>query len=127
MLTDNIIYILHILLFLFFLFSPFVDDCAWKVNSLVLLLFIFGHFVFKYGKCGIINVERFFLGEKFKEGFCYRLIKPVISYKNNIFYDEYFNILVAYIFVLLYQVIKNKCLEKLYFMFNKVFFQNKLF
>ena len=126
MISDKIICILHIILFLFFILSPFVDDCAWKINSLILLVFILFHFIFKYGKCGIINIERFFLKENFKNGFCYRLIKPVISHKNNIFYEQYFNILVLYIIILLYQVFKNNCLKKLYNIYQTILKNNNI-
>ena len=94
--------------------SPFIEDCALKVNAFILFSFIIFHFISKYGKCGIINIERFFLKEDFKNGFFYKLIKPVISYKDNIFYYKLFHILVLYFIILLLQIYSGSCLNKIY-------------
>ena len=84
--------------------SPFIDDCFIKQLILLLLIFITIHYLTKYGKCGLINIERFFLGDNFKNGIVYKLIKPVISYKNNIFYEYFFWLIIIYIFILVHQI-----------------------
>lgn len=106
MLSDNIIIILHCILLYCIAISPFVNDLHYKKIILILLIFICIQFLTNYGKCGLINIERFFLKEKFKEGFVYRLIKPVISHKHNIFYKEYFEIVLIYILILWIQLNK---------------------
>jgi hypothetical protein len=58
---ENIITFLHLI---FLMVSPFINECAIILNAFILIFFFF-HFVFKYGKCGIINIERFFLQEIF--------------------------------------------------------------
>jgi len=104
MLSDNIITILHIVLLFVIAISPFINDLHLKKLILIFLIFLCIQFLTNYGKCGIINIERFFLKENFKKGFCYRLIKPVISHKHNIFYKEYFEIILIYILVLWIQL-----------------------
>jgi hypothetical protein len=111
---QTIIYYLQLFLFIFLLISPFVDECAVKLNAFIFINFIIFHFITKYGKCGIINIERFFLEQNFKNGFFYKLIKPVIGYKENIFYDKLFYMLVIYSIVLLIQIYNQKCFKKMY-------------
>ena len=125
---QQIINYLHLILLICLMISPFVDDCGLKLNAFILITFILLHFITKYGKCGIINIERFFLRDNFKNGFFYNLIKPVISYKNNIFYENLFNLVVLYSIVLFIQVYNNKCLQLLYNDLKNIinnFFYNK--
>jgi len=104
MLSDNIIIIFHSILLYTIAISPFINDLHLKKMILIFLIFLCLQFLSNYGKCGIINIERFFLKENFKKGFCYRLIKPVISHKHNIFYKEYFGIVLIYILILWIQL-----------------------
>ena len=108
---DYIIKSLHLLFYLLLIISPFIYDCSYKLNSCVILIFILFHFVSKYGKCGIINIERFFLKEYFKNGFFYKLIKPVIDYRQNIFFDKLYYLHILYILILLIQIYQDKCLQ----------------
>ena len=96
------------------MFSPFIEDCALKVNAFILFSFIIFHFMLKYGKCGIINIERIFLKKDFKNGFFYKLIKPIISYKDNIFYYKLYHIMILYFFILLLQIYNGNCIKKIY-------------
>lgn len=120
---EKIINYLHLILLIFLMTSPFINDCGLKINAFIMVTFIIFHFITKYGKCGIINIERFFLKENFKQGFCYKLIKPVINYKNNVFYDKLFNMLVLYSIILFIQIYDNNCIQiiynELYIIFNK--------
>jgi len=106
MLSDNIIIIFHGILLYTIAISPFIKDLYLKKMILIFLIFLCIQFLTNYGKCGIINIERLFLKENFKNGFCYRLIKPVISHKHNIFYKEYFGIILIYILILWIQLDK---------------------
>ncbi len=107
-LNNEIIDTIHILIITSVLLSPIINNCFIKELVLLLLLFITIHYITKYGKCGLINIERYFLGDNFKNGIVYRLIKPVISYKNNIFYEYFFWLIIIYIFILYYQLSKSK-------------------
>ena len=109
MISDDIILFFHIILFYFFALSPLITDCYLKNTTLILMIFLCFQYVLRYGKCGIINIERFFLKENFKNGFFYRLIKPVICYKQNIIYKKYFILIIIYIIILYVQLEKNGC------------------
>lgn len=109
MLSDYIIMICHTILFCGIVLSPLINECKYKKITLILILFIILQFVTKYGKCGLINIEKYFLKDKFKEGFVYRLIKPIICYKINPFGGKYFNLLLIYVLILVIQLYKAKC------------------
>jgi len=104
MLNDNIIIILHSIILYFIIISPLIDNYELKRLVFFFLIFISIHFFTKYGKCGLINIERLFLKDNFKNGFLFKLIKPLICYKRNIFYKKYFEIILIYIFILYYQL-----------------------
>ena len=124
--------IVHLCFIIFLFFSIFVNICFYKLYSLIFIVFIFVHYVIKYGKCGLINIERFFLQENFRQGILFRTIKPIISYKNNIFYEcggTY--ILLLYIMILVIQIYKNKesCKSEIKIIFNNLyqkFFDGKI-
>lgn len=122
---NQIINYIHLILLVCLMISPFVDDCGLKLNAFILITFIILHFITKYGKCGIINIERFFLKDDFKNGFFYLLIKPVISYKNNIFYENLFSLLVLYSIILFIQIYNSNCILFMYNHFKLII--NKLF
>ena len=105
--NNEIIDTIHIILIVTVLLSPIIKSCLIKELVLLLLIFISLHYITKYGKCGLINIERFFLGDNFKNGIIYRLIKPVISYKNNIIYEKYFWLIIIYMFIIYYQLFNN--------------------
>ena len=121
----NIINIFHLIFYIYLMMSPFINICIIKVNALILLNFILFHFTIKYGKCGIINIEKYFLKDNFKNGFIYNLIKPVISYKNNIFYDKFYNFIILYIIILFLQLYNSEYINKI---FNNIYIllKNKL-
>lgn len=106
MMSNNIILLLHIIFFYAIATSPFNNDYTFKKIILILLLFFCAQWMSEYGKCGLINIEKYFLKDKFKTGVVYRLVKPVICYKMNIFYKNYFEIILIYIFILYVQLIE---------------------
>ena len=110
---DYIIKIFHVIFIYLLMISPFINNCVYKLNSLILFIFIVFHYMSKYGKCGIINIERAFLKEHFREGFFFKLIKPVISYKNNIFYYNLFYMLIIYCIILSIQINDSNCISNI--------------
>lgn len=124
MCLDLLINIIHTLLVIFILLSPFIKDCFYKMYSYTFIGFILFHYFTKYGKCGIINIERFFIGTNFKKGFFYRLIKPVIGHKNNTFCDNCKELLLVYFIILSIQLYKKKCLNRIDFTLIKKMFKS---
>ena len=104
---DLLIKILHSIIVILVVISPFINNNEHKRLSFLFLIFVVFHYITKYGKCGLINIERLFLKDRFKEGIIYKFIKPIIGYKNNFFYENLFWLLIIYIFVLFYQLKNN--------------------
>lgn len=123
MIIDYIITLIHILFILYLLLSIFINNNTIKLYSLLFNIFILLHYLTKYGKCSIINIERFFLGDNFRDGFFYKLIKPIISYKNNKFYNNGgIYLLLFYIIILIIQLRKKlfyRISQKIYLFINK--------
>jgi len=117
---EYIIKTLHLLFYVLIALSPFINNCEIKINTCIILLFLLFHFTTKYGKCGIINIERFFLKENYKKGFCYNLIKPVIDYRKNIFFDKLYHLIIIYILILSIQIYQNNCINIIYENFVKI-------
>jgi len=103
MLTDDIIVILHIIFMYSIILSPLIDNVEYKRLILFLLIFISFHFLTKYGKCGLINLEHAIRKDDIHNGVVFKLIKPVICYKRNPFYN-YFYLILIYIFILYCQI-----------------------
>jgi hypothetical protein len=101
---DKIINLLHWCLIIYIISAIFVNNPEYKKNALVLLIFIFVQFMFNQGKCGLTELEYLFKREKYKDGFFYRLIKPVITLPESYFNDLYYIIHLSLIFILLHQL-----------------------
>ena len=126
MLSDDIILLFHIILFYIFALSPLITDCYIKKLILILMMFLSLQYVSKYGKCGLINIERFVIEKvlekkNFKEGFVYRLIKPLICYKQNIIYKNSFSLIIIYMVILYIQLEKAGCDLNIFEDFKKIY------
>jgi hypothetical protein len=126
MLSDDIILLFHIILFYIFALSPLITDCYIKKLILILMMFLSLQYVSKYGKCGLINVERFFIEKvlkkkNFKEGFIYRLIKPLVCYKQNVIYQNSFSLIIIYMVILYIQLEKAGCDLNIFEDFKKIY------
>jgi len=86
----KIINLAHVILIFGLTISVFVNNYVYKKLALTLLIFIFVQFITNYGRCGLTELEYLFKGEKYQEGFIYRLVKPVITVPENYFNNLYF-------------------------------------
>lgn len=95
---------LHLLLIGSLAISIFIPNIQFKIFCLTLLVFMLFHYITNYGKCGLTQLEYLFMGEKYKEGFLYRLIKPVITIPEEYFNKHFFYVHIIYIIILFYQI-----------------------
>ena len=95
---------LHLLLIGSLASSIFIPNIQFKILCVTLLVFMLFHYITNYGKCGLTQLEYLFMGEKYKEGFLYRLIKPVITIPEEYFNKYFFYIHIIYIIILIYQI-----------------------
>jgi hypothetical protein len=100
----KIIQLLHLILIITILISVFIPDLKLKKLSITLLLFIFFQFITNFGKCGLTELEYAIRGEKCKEGFIYRLVKPIITVPEKYFDQHMYWIHVLWILILGYQL-----------------------
>jgi hypothetical protein len=76
---DIIIKIIHLIIVIGIAISPFIDNLTFKKNILTLLVFLLFQYLSGYERCGLTELEYLFMGEKYKEGFIYRIINPIIK------------------------------------------------
>lgn len=62
-----------------------------------------------YEKCGLTQLEYWVMGEKYQQGFLYRLINPIIKVREDYFEKGlvYFHIFLIIVFA--YQLYAHKC------------------
>ncbi len=100
----NIIQLLHLGLVLGLTSSIFIPNIQIKKLALTFLLFIFAQYITNYGKCGLTEIEYAIRGEEYKEGFIYRLVKPVITVPEKYFNEHLYWIHLMWILILGYQL-----------------------
>lgn len=88
----EIINLLHMILVVSLISSVFINNYEFKKIALTMLIFTFLQFITNYGKCGLTELEYLFKGEDYKEGFIYRLVKPVITVPEK-YFDKYMHCL----------------------------------
>lgn len=109
----ELIRLIHILLIVGVFASLFINNCYLKELSLTLLIFLLVQYLLGYEKCGLTQLEYWVMGEKYQEGFIYRLINPIIKVR-----EDYFNKGLVYLHLFLiavfsYQIYSYKCSFKL--------------
>jgi hypothetical protein len=101
---NKIIQLLHLLLIIGIISSIFINDINVKNIFFTLLIFLFMQYITNYGKCGLTELEYIIKGEKYQEGFLYRLIKPIIVIPEK-YFNKYIYILhIIWIIILAYQL-----------------------
>ena len=104
------IQLLHLILVLGIASSIFIPNIEIKKLALTFLLFIFAQYITNYGKCGLTEIEYAIRGEDYKEGFIYRLVKPVITVPEEYFDKQLYWIHLIWILILGYQLTNYKIL-----------------
>ena len=102
----SIINLAHGLLVFGLTISVFINNYQYKKIALTLLIFIMAQFLTNYGRCGLTEIEYLFKGEKYKEGFIYRLVKPVITIPENYFNKFFYIVHILWIGILWKQLNK---------------------
>jgi len=100
----KIIQLLHLILIITIFISVFIPNIKLKKLSITFLLFIFIQFITNFGKCGLTELEYAIRGEKYKEGFIYKLVKPIITVSEKYFDYHLYWIHVLWILILGYQL-----------------------
>jgi hypothetical protein len=99
-----IIRIIHFILVVLIVISPFISNFYLKKNILVFLVYLLFQYLTGYQKCGLTELEYLAMGQKYQEGFLYRLINPWIKIPESYFDKWLFVIHIILIMVLIYQI-----------------------
>lgn len=105
MILVNIINILHLIIVLTVISAPFINNYRLKKLVFVFLIFLLLQYISGYEKCGLTELEYMILGEKYQEGFMYRLIKPIIKLPE-CYFDKYIFAIHSILIFVLYQQLK---------------------
>jgi len=104
MILVNIIKLIHLLIVLAVILAPFIDNYTFKENVFVFLIYLLLQYITGYERCGLTELEYLVMGEKYQEGFIYRIIKPMIRLPEH-YFDKYaFAIHIIFIYVLYNQL-----------------------
>lgn len=104
MILVNIIKLIHLLIVLAVILAPFIDNYTFKENVFVFLIYLLLQYITGYERCGLTELEYLLMGEKYQEGFIYRIIKPMIRLPEH-YFDRYtFAIHIIFLYVLYYQL-----------------------
>jgi hypothetical protein len=101
---DIIIKILHLALVFFIIISPLVDLYEIKINVLILLIYILFQYLTGYNRCGLTELEYYFMKEDYQQGFLYRIINPLINVSEKYFDYCLYIVHIIYILILIYQI-----------------------
>lgn len=104
----KIIQLIHLAIVIAVISSVFVPNYQLKKYSFTFLIFIFIQWITNYGKCGLTELEYILKGEKYKEGFIYRIIKPIITIPEKYFTNYLYLVHIIWIIILALQLIKIK-------------------
>ena len=100
----KLIQLLHLILVLGVSASVFIPNNQLKKLSFTLLIFLFLQYLTNYGKCGLTELEYVFKGEKYQEGFIYKLVKPIITVPEKYFDQQLYFLHTIWVLILGYQL-----------------------
>ena len=100
----NLINLIHFIIVLLVIISPFVDNLFLKKNILIFLVYLLFQYLTGYEKCGLTELEYIFMGQEYQHGFLYRIINPLIKVPET-YFDKWLIIFhLIYVFVLYNQL-----------------------
>lgn len=110
MLVVTLIKFIHLIIVMAVVGSVFIPSCWLKKIVFVFLIYLLFQFATGWKTCGLTEIEYLILGEeRHKEGFMYRLIKPIVTIPEKYFYYGIFVFHLLWISILFYQLRTMNC------------------
>lgn len=100
----KLIQIIHLVICLGVIFSIFIPNLQFKKLALTFVIFLFYQYFTNWGKCGLTELEYVLKGENYKDGFIYRVVKPVITIPENYFNSYLYMAHIIWTLILAYQI-----------------------
>ncbi len=99
---------IHFIIIVLIISSVFIPSPYFKRIILALLLLLLFQYLSGYQKCGLTELEYMVLGEKeYKNGYIYRIVKPVITIPEEYFNSYFYVVHVLLIIILAIQINKS--------------------
>ena len=102
----DIIQYLHFLLIICITLSIIIPYTQYKIYILGTLTCLLFRYLSGYTRCGLTELEYIIKGQKYKEGFIYRLIHPILTIPEEYFDTFLFDVHIIWIIILVYQINK---------------------
>jgi hypothetical protein len=103
----NIIKLIHLIIVFLVAIAPLYPNRLLKKTVFILLLYLFFQYISGYERCGLTVLEYVIMGEKYQEGFIYRLINPIIKIPEK-YFEQYLFYLHSIYIVILYMQLKDQ-------------------
>lgn len=100
----NIIQYIHVIIIFIIILSIFYNNIKLKEIVLSILILLMIKYLTGYDRCGLTEIEYLLKGEKYKEGFIYRIIKPILTIPEQYFENYLFILHSLYIIILITQL-----------------------
>lgn len=106
----GLIKIIHLIIIVGVIASVFINSCLLKELALTLLIFLLIQYLCGFKKCGLTQLEYYIMGEKYQQGFIYRLVNPIIDMPEKYIYNIKFVVHIALICILTFQLYHKNCI-----------------
>jgi hypothetical protein len=93
-----------VIIILIIILSIFYNNIKLKEIVLSILILLMIKYLTGYDRCGLTEIEYLLKGEKYKEGFIYRIIKPILTIPEQYFENYLFILHSLYIIILITQL-----------------------
>jgi hypothetical protein len=93
-----------VIIILIIILSIFYNNIKLKEIVLSILILLMIKYLTGYDRCGLTEIEYLLKGEKYKEGFIYRIIKPILTIPEQYFENYLFILHSLYIIILIIQL-----------------------
>ena len=100
----NLIRIIHLIIVIIIFISPLIDNNDIKKYVFIFLIYLLFQYITGYKKCGLTEIESMMMGEKYQEGFIYRIINPMITVREDYFENYLLIVHLFYIIILFIQL-----------------------
>ena len=104
LLLNYLIKIIHFIIILIIVLSPGINDYDIKKLVLGFLLYLLFQYMTGFNKCGLTELEYYVIGEKYKEGFIYRIVNPMIQVSEHYFDKCLYIVHIGLIIILVSQI-----------------------
>ena len=75
----NSVRLLHLIVTVLLFISIFVDNCTYKLVTLVIMVFLILQYIILQGNCGLTIIENDLRGQPTNEGFMYSIVKKYMD------------------------------------------------